>query len=60
MNEIVKERLKKIEEELKILQQPEDTERAHGIADNYLCEALTLLGYKKIAEEYEKIDKWYA
>ena len=57
MNKIVKERLKKIEEELKILQQSEGTETAHGIADNYLCEALILLGYKKIVEESEQIYK---
>lgn len=43
MNKIVKERLKKIEEALKILQQSGETEGAHITADNYLCEALSLL-----------------
>ena len=36
MNKIVKESLKKIEEELKILQNSGDTEEAHAIADYYL------------------------
>ena len=59
-DKIVKEKLKKIEKELKILQTSGDSEKSHVIADYYLVEALTLLGCKKIVEEYEKINGWYA
>jgi len=38
----------------------DDTEMAHGIADDILCDALTALGYKNLVEEYRKIEKWYA
>lgn len=59
-DKIVKEKLKKIEKELKILQNSGDIEESHSIADSYLMEALTLLGCNKIVEEYDKVDKWYA
>jgi hypothetical protein len=38
---------------------PTDTEIAHGMADEILCDFLIGLGYGDIVEEYKKIDKWY-
>ena len=37
-----------------------DTEDAHVNADELLCEFLKKLGYEKLVDEYEKVDKWYA
>lgn len=37
-----------------------DTEIDHGRADDILVEIVRLLGYKEIADLYEKVDKWYA
>lgn len=37
-----------------------DTEIAHGIADDLLCEALTLLCCDDIVDIYKKVEKWYA
>ena len=45
---------------LKKLQDQGDTELDHIQADILIAEFLVCLGYKEIAEEYEKIDKWYA
>ena len=43
-------------------QQPEDvdTEIAHGVADDILCEFLKSLGYEDIVSEYNLVGKWYA
>ena len=37
-----------------------DTESAHASADDALCRFVLGLGYKKVVEEYNKINKWYA
>ena len=37
-----------------------DTEAAHGIADDILCELLTSLGYGDVVEAWNKVEKWYA
>ena len=37
-----------------------DEEVCHGLADDLLCQILNDLGYKDIAEEIEKLPKWYA
>ena len=37
----------------------DDPEKYHGDADDLLCEALELLGYKSLVEKYEKVDKYY-
>ena len=55
MNEIVKERLKKIDQKIKVLLDSGDAEVAYSVVDNSLCETLTLLGYKKIIQKCEKI-----
>ena len=45
---------------LKAAQDNYDTESAHADADTVLCDLLEALGYKKVVEEYNKVEKWYA
>ena len=47
-------------EQMKALQDEWDIEEAHGKADDILCEVLRKLGYNRIVDLYEKIDKWYS
>ena len=47
-------------ERLKAAQDNCDAESAHIYADTVLCDLLDALGYKKIVEEYNKVEKWYA
>lgn len=35
-------------------------EEGHYLADGILCDLLEAIGYKKVVEEYNKINKWYA
>jgi len=37
-----------------------DTERAHGEADELMCQALRELGYSAGVRIFETIEKWYA
>jgi hypothetical protein len=37
-----------------------DPEAAHGKADDLLCELLTELGYGKLVDIYNRVEKWYA
>lgn len=37
-----------------------DTETAHCDADGLLCDLLRDLGYEKVVEAYQKVEKWYA
>ena len=37
-----------------------DTEVAHVLADEVLCDLLESLGYVEIVEEFNSIYKWYA
>ena len=37
-----------------------DTEAAHGNADDILCEFLKELGYSEVVDSYNEIHKWYA
>jgi hypothetical protein len=45
---------------LKAAQQSDDPETAHCAADDVLCNALRMLGYSVLADEWEKVRKWYA
>lgn len=47
-------------EQMKALRDEWDIEKAHGKADDILCEALKQLGYNELVELYEKVDKWYS
>lgn len=47
-------------EALKKLQTGGDIEAEHGNADDILVAFLRSLGYDNIADEYDKIEKWYA
>ena len=38
----------------------EDTEVAHGVADDVLCDLLVSLGYEDVVNAYTRISKWYA
>ena len=38
----------------------DDTEAAHGNADDVLCDFLSSLGYTDLVDEYHKVKKWYA
>ena len=37
-----------------------DTEIAHGVADDILCEFLVSLSYEDVVAEYNLVGKWYA
>jgi hypothetical protein len=37
-----------------------DRENDHGDADKVLCDLLTSLGYGRVVEAWEKVEKWYA
>lgn len=37
-----------------------DTESKHVIADEYMCELLTALGYGEGVEIFKNMDKWYS
>ena len=45
---------------LRALQGIGDPEKAHGNADDVLCELLKRLGYDDVVDEWEKVEKWYA
>ena len=47
-------------DKLKAAQENPDVESAHADADQVLCDLLEFLGYKKVVEEYHKVEKWYA
>lgn len=42
------------------LQSNTDSEVAHSIADDILCEVLIALGYKELVEAYHSVPKWYS
>jgi hypothetical protein len=50
---------KEVIEYLKQQQENSDTEDSHINADNILCEFLIELGFERIVEEFEKVNKWY-
>lgn len=54
--DIIKEAVEKLE----VIEKSGDTEAGHMEADDILCNVLTALGCKEIADAFEKIDKWYA
>ena len=37
-----------------------DIESNHAEADEILCNLLEELGYKKLVDEFRKLEKWYA
>ena len=45
---------------LKVLQEDDDTETDHMIADDIVLKALRMLGQDELVDEYEKIGKWYS
>jgi len=47
-------------QKLKEIQTSNDTEVAHGAADDVLCTLLADLGYADVVAEWYKVYKWYA
>jgi len=47
-------------EKMKACVENDDTEVAHGDADDLLCEFLRKLGYNELVEKYLEVNKWYA
>jgi hypothetical protein len=45
---------------LKVLQEDDDTESDHMIADDIVLKALRILGQDELVDEYEKVEKWYS
>jgi hypothetical protein len=45
---------------LKEMQENNDSEEAHIIADKSLLSFLEYLGYRDVTEEFEKVQRWYA
>ena len=47
-------------EALKALQEGNDHEMNHAMADDILCQLLIKTGFEEVVEEFNKIYKWYA
>ena len=47
-------------EKLRKLNELNNTETEHILADDLLVEILIKLGYQDIVDEYERINKWYS
>jgi hypothetical protein len=54
--ELSEEAIKKLQKEVN----NEDTESAHGKADDILCELLEKIGYEDVIKKYNEVSKWYA
>lgn len=55
-----KTRMEEAIDRMRELQKPGDTEEAHVMADEVLCQMLENLGCHQLVAEWRKIDKWYA
>lgn len=55
-----KDRLKQYEKDMAEWIDGGDIEICHSEADRILAEFVTELGYKKLIDLYNKVDKWYA
>ena len=58
--ELIKLAKNKAVHELLLAQCNDDTESAHGDADQTLCDFLEILGFADVVEQYNKVRKWYA
>lgn len=58
LNDKYLKRIKEVKQRYEI--EEEDTEVAHALADEVLCDLLESLGYAGLVEEYNSIHKWYA
>ena len=52
--------IKKYEDAMRQQINNDDTETAHLLADEILCDVLCELGYKNLVDLFYKVDKWYA
>ena len=46
--------------QMKELENDDDTEQSHFIADGILCNLLEELGYVELVKAFYALDKWYA
>ncbi len=58
-NEEIKDKLTHLER-MADLKDHSDTEKAHTMADDILCDFLRGLGYDDLVDAYEAVDKWFA
>lgn len=54
------EKLISILEQMKVLSDGGDPELGHSMADQLLCDALTILGQHELVSEFDEVEKWYA
>lgn len=61
MSEEEKEKLlKESVQKMKALNDNEDTEEKHCIADGILCEVLEKFVFSELTAAFDKLDKWYS
>lgn len=46
--------------QMKELRYEDDTEHAHVVADEILCNLLDELGYKELVDAFDDLDRWYS
>lgn len=44
----------------KVIEENEDIESGHIMADGILCRLLCQLGFNEVVDEFNKLKKWYA
>lgn len=54
------EKLINIREQMKVLSDSGDPESGHSMADQLLCDALTILGQHELVSDFDEVEKWYA
>ena len=55
------EKLITILEQMKeVLSNSGDPESGHSMADQLLCDALTILGQHELVSDFDEVEKWYA
>ena len=52
--------INKLVQEIHEIEKLNDTEDGHVLADRILCELLISLGYEKVINAYNKLNKWYS
>lgn len=51
---------KEAAKKMKLLGKDRDIEMSHGIADDLLVEIIRQAGFKKTADAYEQLTRWYS
>lgn len=58
LNDKYLNRMKEVKQKYEV--EADDTEVAHCLADEVLCDLLESLGYVELVEEFNNLEKWYA